>query len=121
MDKQEMLNTVVPFLIRQGKPSMNTKMKCMYRGPDGTKCAIGCMIPDDKYNPSFDICKPLALIMKQMPEVLGDDIIFLRSVQKCHDEAGVHYFVPVMLGLFKELAEDYRLVWNNEWKVETGA
>ena len=26
----------------------------MYRGPDGTSCAVGCLIPDDKYNPNME-------------------------------------------------------------------
>lgn len=26
----------------------------MYRGPDGTKCAAGCLIPDDMYNPAWE-------------------------------------------------------------------
>ncbi len=40
---------------------------CAYRASDGSKCAIGCLIPDDIYNPDWEghcvgtllSCKPL--------------------------------------------------------------
>lgn len=27
---------------------------CAYRGPNGARCAIGALIPDDKYDPAMD-------------------------------------------------------------------
>lgn len=27
---------------------------CAYRGPRGLSCAVGCLIPDDKYNPNLE-------------------------------------------------------------------
>jgi hypothetical protein len=41
-------------LITQNKKSMNIGGFCAYRGCDGLMCAIGCLIPDDVYNPNMD-------------------------------------------------------------------
>lgn len=130
MNKQEMLNTAVPFLIKQAVPSMTENgTRCLYRGPNGTKCAIGCIIPDDRYQEQFDgvgFISSLKGISGVMPDILGDDIPFLRALQQCHDlastsasytESGI--FVPLMLENFRQLAGDYKLIWNEEWKVET--
>lgn len=56
--KQEAFDTMVAHLRRQGKPSVLTggssRIYCAYRGADGSKCAVGCLIPDDDYKPSFE-------------------------------------------------------------------
>ena len=52
-NEQQIFNRVADHLFTQGKPSMNGMM-CQYRGPKGTMCAIGCLIPDNKYNKNFD-------------------------------------------------------------------
>jgi hypothetical protein len=37
-------------VIMQGKPSATPDGRCRYRGPNGTKCAVGMLIPDDLYD-----------------------------------------------------------------------
>lgn len=58
---------------------------CVYRGDEGRKCALGWLIPDDKYRPAFDdphkwvtedVCKHIGL---------GDHVSFLRHAQRTHD------------------------------------
>lgn len=56
---QEWFDTAARGIISQGKPSMGRdpiteNEKCVYRSSDGCKCAIGWLIPDDKYDPSFE-------------------------------------------------------------------
>jgi len=45
-------------LLKQGRPSYRRRrdgrIVCLYRGPDGTSCAIGGVLPDDLYKRSFD-------------------------------------------------------------------
>lgn len=53
MTDQELYNKVKAHLLAQRTKAMYGNM-CRYRTPDGLKCAIGCLIPDDKYNPSFE-------------------------------------------------------------------
>lgn len=52
---QETFDTIYKHLLDQGGKSVDRDTGiCMYRGPNGTKCAIGCLIPDDKYDPKWE-------------------------------------------------------------------
>lgn len=51
--EQETFDFVAQHLIRQGIRSIY-EGKCMYRSPDNHKCAIGCLIPDEKYRSSME-------------------------------------------------------------------
>jgi len=61
---------------------------CLYRAEDGSKCAIGRWIPDDKYNPRIEgTVASASCVFSCLPEQvceLGDD--FLASVQNLHDQ-----------------------------------
>jgi len=50
MTKQEIFDKVVKHLLTQKKPAMSSGGACAYRGQDNTSCAVGCLIPDDKYS-----------------------------------------------------------------------
>jgi hypothetical protein len=50
---QEIFNIVSAHLLNQGQKSVSNGI-CMYRGPNGLKCAAGCLIPDEEYNPEFE-------------------------------------------------------------------
>jgi hypothetical protein len=54
MTKQEIFDTVALHLIKQGKKSVNDIGRCLYRSPEGLKCAIGCLIPDEVYQRSME-------------------------------------------------------------------
>ena len=58
LSNQEILNRVTVHLYRQGKqakkPMEDGGNFCLYRAPDGSKCAVGCLIPDELYDPSFE-------------------------------------------------------------------
>lgn len=46
---------VKKHLLTQNKQSVEEfSGKCRYRGGEGLKCAIGCLIPDDMYKPEFE-------------------------------------------------------------------
>lgn len=54
---QETFDTVVNHLLTQNERSESTDPSCpmcLYRGPNGLKCAIGCLIPDDLYQKDMD-------------------------------------------------------------------
>jgi len=46
------------FVINKNSPSFTIPQtgvyRCQYRGPNNTRCSIGCLIPDEKYNPIFE-------------------------------------------------------------------
>lgn len=54
MTNQELFDTCLNHLRKQGKRSVNSTGDCLYRAPDGSMCAVGALIPDDKYSPDFE-------------------------------------------------------------------
>lgn len=62
---------------------------CRYRGPNGAKCAIGVLIPDEAYRPGFEYCSAYAVagkpgVIKAMKGLSEAD---LNELQQCHDRA----------------------------------
>lgn len=58
MTEQEIFNKVYLHLKGQGcKAGTMTASKsfnCAYRGPNNTSCAVGCLIPDELYDPEIE-------------------------------------------------------------------
>ena len=52
MNNQEAFDHVIKHLTTQ--PRAKEGLRCVYRTDDGRKCAIGCFIPDDKYDSDFE-------------------------------------------------------------------
>jgi hypothetical protein len=86
---QEIYDYVCDFLIKQGKQSLLPVkgLKCAYRGPDGTKCAAGCIIPDDYYDPYMEK-KSIHEVADRfpLPEYIRKNMDLINSLQKCHDD-----------------------------------
>lgn len=51
MNAQEIFDKVVNHLRKQGHRSLSEDGRCLYRGSNGDKCAIGCIISDEDYQP----------------------------------------------------------------------
>ena len=54
MTGQEIFDSVLAHLRKQGDASLNASGKCAYRGEGGTACAVGCLIPDELYDPRIE-------------------------------------------------------------------
>lgn len=54
MTEQELFDTVALHLITQGKRATNQQGVPVYRASDGSKCAIGIIIPDRLYVPEIE-------------------------------------------------------------------
>lgn len=50
----DLLTRVAEYLLAQGRRSTDGRGACQYRGRDGTKCAVGCLIADEHYSPEFE-------------------------------------------------------------------
>jgi hypothetical protein len=62
----------------------NTRFTCLYRGPGGKRCAIGHLIPDDKYAEEFDdgAGSHLGLVLRTCGVVYEN---FFDNLQIAHD------------------------------------
>ena len=49
---QEVFDQVAAHLLKQNAKSVSQPAlgQCLYRGPNGVKCAAGCLIGDDEFN-----------------------------------------------------------------------
>jgi hypothetical protein len=121
--KQGMFDTVTRHLFTQGRPAlmpedmdrpdgMSTGMtpgSCMYRGPQETKCAVGCLIPDEKYKVELENIS--ASDTRILAAVGADDYALLElmsDLQHVHD-SGTHRNEDDSFEL-KSLAQNLRRV-----------
>lgn len=85
---QEVFNIMYKHLLTQNKRctiaiESETEARCRYRGPDGLKCAAGCLIPDEEYNISMENVGWIGLTNRgQVPREHRDLIL---DAQMIHD------------------------------------
>lgn len=85
MNKQEVYFKVRNHLLTQMKRSVNLG-RCRYRGPNGLKCAIGCLIPDERYSRDIEgLTADSILISNLVGATTDSDRQFLRDLQLVHD------------------------------------
>jgi hypothetical protein len=98
MTPQEIFDTVARHLFTQGERAgivhdddadRNEGFSCRYRGPCGTACAVGKLIPDDAYEPAMEGCGVTMLIDSfgpYLPEWMRDNYELLDRLQMVHDQ-----------------------------------
>lgn len=99
----EMARFAIRAMLKQGKRSVDSedKIACRYRGPNGLKCAIGHLIPDDLYD-EVDMESNTALYVFHILGLTGDALTYLDSLQSCHDYANDNNFVESFTKNVKE-------------------
>lgn len=116
--EQEVFTIAATHLIAQGVKSYGKLIDpedpggppsgaCMYRGPSGTSCAVGCLIPDDSYTPNMEYMQARQLL-ERFPgtkKYLGDNYDLLRHLQRIHD----HHTTSEWHYELSNLARDYDL------------
>jgi hypothetical protein len=111
MTDQEVFDHVVDHLRRQGRQSMTPDRTgrpiCAYRGNDGLKCAVGCLIPDAAYRPDIESWEATSEMVRPILDRLGIDPELARDLQEIHDAA----LPPQWEGRFLDLAADYGLAY----------
>lgn len=118
MNKQEIFDTVVNHLRQQGKRAYNdSEQMCMYRGPDGTKCAAGVFITDEEYRPDLEGKTITALItsgpfsdkyyLPKLAALIGEHQELVSALQSVHDQVAVEHWEDQL----REVADQFRLVY----------
>jgi hypothetical protein len=123
---QELFDTACSALIKQGAPSIDTSealpayARCMYRAPDGKRCAVGHLISDEnpylteltQKNPGIGSTFSFvgsALTHEQIP-VDGLTIAFLIELQFAHDNnKNARNFVAMFKLAASQLAKKFDL------------
>lgn len=114
--RQSLFNMVARAIIAQGGGAYRPyededwdgrktkRVTCMYRGPNGTKCAFGHFIPDDAYAPGMEgriassVLKGLAdgqwfretsESVDKLLALVGPERFFFDALQDAHDQAAL--------------------------------
>jgi hypothetical protein len=118
MAKQEVFDTVVNHLFKQGKQALRQSKCgdsiCVYRAEDGSKCAFGCLIPDSEYNSKMEEKVVHQLLSIGYIEIPNDNVRQLcEKLQQIHDswdtsDGPFHTYLDVE---FADIAERYDLTY----------
>lgn len=112
--KQETFDLVVKHLLEQGVPSFSDLgLECRYRLAEGgrvLKCAAGFLIPDDKYDPSYEGRSVVDVRIHELIASLGHDPYLVGSLQAAHDDASeADPYLPRLKTKLIEVANRYAL------------
>ena len=94
MTNQEIYTKVRDHLLTQMKKSQGLLqredhgeyMTCLYYGPDGLKCAVGALIPENMYNPRMEGEGVDTDIIKNALDYSEEQKRLLQELQCVHDE-----------------------------------
>lgn len=110
---QNILNQVWEHLIEQNAACKDEITdKCLYRSPDGLKCAVGCLIADDEYEDWMDNTDEdegsgwLAMATRlNQPK----HRVLIADLQAVHDSNSYPHDVVEWKQNFKDVAEKHGL------------
>jgi len=103
---QEIFDRVACHLMAQGRRSQKS-IGCLYRAPNGDKCAIGCLISDENYSPGLELeplDSPMVINALMASGVSVDDPRILRlleNLQCLHDNYRVDVWEEQLRGIAK--------------------
>lgn len=83
MNRQEIFDRSCAGIVAQGGPSVSKNGKCLYRGPNGRKCAAGHLIPDETYSKKMEGNSSFGVEIPGIEEYTT----FVRELQIRHDRA----------------------------------
>ncbi len=88
--KQETFEVVYKHLMYQGTRSLGFGALCAYRGKNGTKCAIGCLIKDEFYSQNLEYSSVSGSKESIIIEAVKNsgyycERAFLTELQRIHD------------------------------------
>lgn len=87
MSLQEIFDFAVNHLRTQGVPSTGPDGQCLYRGPNGTKCAFGAFISDTEYEADMEGMTVFTLARQKQWGYDASKLALLRDLQSAHDDS----------------------------------
>ena len=110
---QEAFDFVVRHFVRQRVMSVEASGSCMYRAPDGKRCAVGALIKDEAYKPEMERQSVLNLNgespVRPLLDVGSVHRRLLTRLQYIHDAAFAGLVRRTLLGRLREVATEYNL------------
>lgn len=123
---QEIFDTVLAHLRKQGEPALDITGACVYRDGNGLSCALGCLIPDSLYTPQIETAAMFHIIDDSptvesitLGEILGKIGIeprqykLLLDLQNAHDKL-LQHFKEGWETRMREIADNHKLKWTEK-------
>ena len=117
MTPQELFDKAYIGVVKQGVPSRSESGGCFYRGPNGSKCAVGFLIDDETAEEweGFGVWYVLRGA-PNLPAWFVENADLLEVMQKAHDDSGLgdftfvpEKFLPDFKARMHEIAQSYSL------------
>lgn len=113
MTPQEMFNKAYIGVMTQGVQSKSNG-SCLYRGPNGTKCAVGFLIDDDVAkawddNSGIIVDCNLKLLSAEMEDDFRANMDLLIEMQSIHDSDDFEDFSTTFKTRMADLAKEQGL------------
>ena len=86
MSLQEIFDFAVDHLRTQSVPSTGPDEQCLYRGPNGTKCAFGAFISDAEYEADMEGMTVYTLARLRAWDYSEDRLSLMWALQQAHDD-----------------------------------
>ena len=107
---QELFDQVVTAVVKQGRKSEGTDGRCMYRHPDGLKCAAGHAMTDEEFEEFGGMERNDAWFGgDRVPPRLKPYQHLLNALQSDHDSANNGDFARDFLRHAEDTARDFKL------------
>lgn len=121
---QEIFDAVAKHLLIQNKRSLTRSRShsgetCAYRGKGGTKCALGCLIPDANYSPELEgyPVDNLAVVNALPFSLQPEGMELLGTLQALHD-----FVTPSSwYNELAKIAKKFNLQFNPPAQADSGA
>ncbi len=119
-DHQAIFDFVVQKIWEQGGPARSGS-SCLYRHPNGRKCALGWLIPDDEYRGTMEGSSLMCATGKisnntgiegadsEWFKVPEENIDLLINLQKAHDSCMSMSWEVASANIFRNVARHSRL------------
>ena len=106
MNRQQIFDAAYRGLASQNFFQSRRNGWCAYRGEGGFRCAVGHLIPDEKYSPNLEGHSPWSRSVFKAAGLRGGQEDFAERLQRCHDKS---LSPEGMKRRLHELAHEFRL------------
>lgn len=93
--QQEVFDIVANHLLTQNARANISSGPCLYRAPNGCKCAFGILIPDSIYHPSMEFRSAISVIREYAEAFHSIGINDIDHGLLCNSLQHIHDSVPV--------------------------
>lgn len=110
MNAQELFDKVTKHLLTQKVRATGSNGLCKLRDDQGRSCAIGCLIPDNKYTPEMEEQwhNPIA-ILSSFIDINEENLELLHQLRDLHD----HTEPKIWRHKLEQLAKRFNLSTEN--------